>query len=95
MDKETPKNKGQKEKIETEEWEIVEGSNSEKVDVTAKEPSTRATSTAPPQKTVIEKPKKDRNKCPKCGSEQIMYFEQEDFYWCQSCHEAYQFEQED
>ena len=93
MGEETPENQSEEKEIEEiEEWEIVEETTSQEEDVTAK-PSTK-TSTSPPQ-TVITKPKKDRNKCPKCGSEIVFYFQEQDFYWCQSCHEIYQFEEED
>ena len=101
MEKKTPKNQSEEEKEvekkiqedEWEEWEMAEETNSE-ADVTAKEPS-KPTSAIPPQKTDIVKPKKDRNKCPKCGSEIVFYFEKEDLYWCHSCREAYRFEEDD
>jgi ribosomal protein L37AE/L43A len=35
----------------------------------------------------------DKSKCPHCGSEDIVYFEEEGFYWCSNCHIAWQYEE--
>ena len=99
MEKETSQNQSEEEKEiekkiqenEWEEWETVYKENSEE----KSPPETASTKPPSPPQTQIVKPKKDRNKCPRCGSEIVFYFEQEDFYWCQSCHEAYQYEEEE
>ena len=35
----------------------------------------------------------DKSKCPHCGSEGIIHFEKEDFFWCIRCKNAYQYEE--
>lgn len=35
----------------------------------------------------------DKSKCPHCESEDIVYFEKEDFFWCIRCKRAYQYEE--